>query len=152
MSKENYAVLQKKFKVKIPSGRGIKEALWKRRHLNLSLSMGNMGAYVYICMHALSSQLPCQLLGVQAHEIYVFSLVFWEFWVDIGISSLKFIFNWRIIVIECCGGFCHPAIWISRKYTYIPPLLEPPSHPSSHPSRLSQSTGLSSLCYRATSY
>ena len=43
MSRENYAVLQKKFKVKISSVRGIKEALWKRRHSNVSLSMRNMG-------------------------------------------------------------------------------------------------------------
>ena len=36
-------MLQKKFKVKISSGRGIEEALWKRRHSNVSLSMRNMG-------------------------------------------------------------------------------------------------------------
>ena len=39
-----------------------------------------------------------------------------------------------------------------RKYTYIPSLLSLPSTPSSHPSRLSQSTGLSSPCYTAASH
>ena len=34
----------------------------------------------------------------------------------------------------------------------ISPTLEPPSHPSFLPVRLSQSTGLSSLCYTVTSY
>ena len=58
-----------------------------------------------------------------------------------------FFLNWRIIALQCCVGFCHIALWISQKYTCVPSLL----NPSSHPSRLSQSTRLSSLCYTATS-
>ena len=30
----------------------------------------------------------------------------------------KFIFNWRIIPLQCCVGFCH-TVWNSHKYTYI---------------------------------
>ena len=43
----------------------------------------------------------------------------------------KFIFNWRIIALHSCVGFCHTTMWISHKYTYVPSLLIIP--PSSHP-------------------
>ena len=51
-------------------------------------------------------------------------------------------FNWRIIALQYCDGFCHIATWIGCRYIYIPPswtLLPPPSAP--YPSGLSQSTG-----------
>lgn len=32
-----------------------------------------------------------------------------------------FIFNWRMIALLCCVGFCHTT-WISHKYTYLLPL------------------------------
>ena len=44
-------------------------------------------------------------------------------------------------------------MWISCKYIYIPALLSlPPTTPQSHPSRSSQSVGLSFLCYTGTSH
>ena len=62
-------------------------------------------------------------------------------------------FNWRIIALKHCVGFCHTSIWISHRYTYIPSLLKPLSSPSpSQPSRLSQSTDLNSLCHTANSH
>ena len=39
------------------------------------------------------------------------------------------------------------AVWISHKYRYVPSLLTFSYPTLSHPSRLSQSTSLSSLCY-----
>ena len=30
---------------------------------------------------------------------------------------LKFIFNWRIITLQYCIGFCHTSTWISHRYT-----------------------------------
>ena len=42
--------------------------------------------------------------------------------------------------------------WISYMYTYIPSLLNLPSHPPSQPSMSSQSTELSSLCFIAASH
>ena len=50
-------------------------------------------------------------------------------------------FNWKLITLQYCSGFCHTLTWISHGCTRVPiltPLL-PPS--SSHPSGLSQSTG-----------
>ena len=64
-----------------------------------------------------------------------------------------FFFNWRIIALQYCVGLYHTSTWISHRYTYVPSLLNPLSSPTpSHPSRLSQSTGLSSLCHMANSH
>ena len=61
------------------------------------------------------------------------------------IKLFKFIFHWRIIALQCCVGLCIP---VNRPQEYVYPLsLNLPAHPS----RLSQSTGPSSLCYTAPS-
>ena len=64
---------------------------------------------------------------------------------------LIFMFNWRIVALQYCVGFCHTTI-IRYKYTYIPFLWSLPPSPSSHSSWSSQSTRLSSLGYTAPSY
>ena len=46
-------------------------------------------------------------------------------------SFLNFIFNWRVIALQYCDGFCHPSTWISHRYTYVPSLLNLP--PTFHP-------------------
>ena len=44
-----------------------------------------------------------------------------------------FIFNWRMIALQYCVGFCHLSTQISHRYTYVPSLLNSPltSHPIS---------------------
>ena len=48
--------------------------------------------------------------------------------------SLIFFFylNWRLIALQCCGGFCHTLTWISHRCTCVP-YPEPPSHLPPHP-------------------
>ena len=38
-----------------------------------------------------------------------------------------FFFNWRIIALQCCVGFCHIALWIGQKYTCVPSWTPPPT-------------------------
>ena len=48
---------------------------------------------------------------------------------------LKFIyFNWRLITLQYCGGFCHTSTWISPGWSPLPHSSPP------HSSRLSQGT------------
>ena len=59
---------------------------------------------------------------------------------------LIFILNRRIIALQCCVGVCCPTV--SYKYTYILSLWASSHPPASHLLRSSQSTELSSLCYK----
>ena len=38
-------------------------------------------------------------------------------------SFLKIMFNWRIIALQYCVGFCQTSTWINHRYTYVPTLL-----------------------------
>ena len=47
--------------------------------------------------------------------------------------SLSFLyFNWRLIALQYCGGFCHTFTWISHGCTFVPH-PDPPSHLPHHP-------------------
>ena len=53
-------------------------------------------------------------------------------------------FNWRLIILQYCGGFCHTVTWISHGCTCVPQADSSshlPPHPISqgHPSALSLS-------------
>ena len=76
------------------------------------------------------------------------TVLFFPAWVFLSL------FNWRIIALQYCVGLCHTTAWISHRYTCVCSPLEPLSHLLPHPthSRLSQSTGLSSLGHTANSH
>ena len=43
-----------------------------------------------------------------------------------SVSLFLIYFNWRLIILKYCNGFCHTLTWISRGCTCVPH-LEPPS-------------------------
>ena len=49
------------------------------------------------------------------------------------LDFLKVIFNWGIIALQCCVGFCRTAMRVSLEYTYVPFLLNLPPLPTSLP-------------------
>ena len=38
----------------------------------------------------------------------------------------KLIFNWDIITLQYCDGFCHTSTWLSHRYTHVSSLLNLP--------------------------
>ena len=48
--------------------------------------------------------------------IYEFVIIKWPF-------KFTFVFNWRIIALHYCVGFCHVLTRVSHRYTYDPSLL-----------------------------
>ena len=65
---------------------------------------------------------------------------FFSWFIFLFFLFVCFIFNWRIVALQHCVGFCQISSWISHRYTYVPSLLTIPPPPSpSLPSRLLQS-------------
>jgi len=48
------------------------------------------------------------------------------------LKKLCIYFNWRLITLQYCSGFCHTLTWISQGCTCVP-RPEPPSHLPPHP-------------------
>ena len=54
---------------------------------------------------------------------------------------LIYLFNWRLITLQYCGGFCHTLTWISHGCTCVFPILNhllPHPIPQGHPSAPAQ--------------
>ena len=99
------------------------------------------GWSLLINFHRCLPEFLTQLLGCKFHWWLVF------------FKKILFIFNWRIIALRCCVGFCHTSTWISHGSISVAFLLSlPPTPTPSHPSWLSQSTKWNSLPHTANSH
>ena len=52
----------------------------------------------------------------------------------------NFYFNWRLITLQYCSGFCHTLTWISHGWTCVPHPEPLSHHPLGHPSAPALST------------
>ena len=70
-----------------------------------------------------------------------------------GIFKQLFSFNWRIIALQYCVGFCHTSTWISHRYIHVPSFLNLPPAPP-HPTLLGchRALGWSSLHHTEASH
>jgi len=62
---------------------------------------------------------------------------------SISFFNLFIYFNWRLIILQYCGGFCHTLTWISHGCTCVL-RPEPASHLPPHPIPLSCPSSLAS--------
>ena len=62
--------------------------------------------------------------------------------------------NERLISLLYCDGFCHTSTWIIIRYTYVPVLLNSPSHVPPHPTPLGhhRALALGCLCHTSNSH
>ena len=51
---------------------------------------------------------------------------------SLSFYKFKKYFNWRLVTLQYCGGFCHAFTWISHGCTCVPH-PEPPFHLPPHP-------------------
>ena len=101
----------------------------------------------------LSDLMDCSPLGSSVHGIFQARVLEWDAIAFSGINHYYlFIFNQRIIALQCCVGFCHTSTRISHRYTHVPSLLNFPSISYPFPPlQTVKGTGLCSLHYTANS-
>ena len=39
---------------------------------------------------------------------------------DVQLQLFFFFFNWKIIALHYCAGFCFTSAWTSHRYTHVP--------------------------------
>ena len=99
-----------------------------------------------------------QLPGTPAWIFHTWKLIYppWKhidsFFIAHSYKISSSFFNLEYNCFTLLYSFCCPTKWISYPYTYIPSLVPPSNPPQSQPSRSSQSTKLSSLCFVAGSH
>ena len=95
--------------------------------------------FLAICMSSLGKcpfiSSAYSLIGFVFFLIELHGLFVWfgnkSLFVSVFFSFLIY-FNWRLITLQHCGGFCHTFTWISHGCTCVPH-PEPPSHRPPHP-------------------
>ena len=77
--------------------------------------------------------LPSMILFSQVHGCVILSAVFWKcLWSFFFLIDWLIYFNWRLITLQYCSGFCHTLTCISHGCTCVPhpePLSHLPPHP-----------------------
>ena len=97
--------------------------------LNLSAARSIIFSLYNFCV--LWVAFPISVLSWVLFFLLYFLLDLQSIWNLFLIFKRLFIFNWRIIALQCCVGFCHSTTWISHRYTYVLSFLNLPS--TSHP-------------------
>ena len=116
-------------------------------------------------MNVHAGLLKAEFLAVSPSSLHFVALLSWLFHHLLTASVSKFsvhnnsyketiyFFNWRVIVLQCCGGLCSTSTWISHHYIYIHTYISPPSCASlpPHPTPLCYTQApcvhRSCLCY-----
>ena len=98
----------------------------QKSDLGVRLSKHTLRSVVLKCLHA--SESSGGLVKTQSAESQPQGL--WFSLSRVGPENLHFSFNWRIIALLCCVGFCQTSTGISHRYAYSPtPLKFPPTLP-----------------------
>ena len=70
------------------------------------------------CFHCFPIYLPWSD-GTRCHDLVVWMLsIFFVFFVFCIFKT--YLFNWRLITLQYCTGFCHTLTWISHGWTCVP--------------------------------
>ena len=80
----------------------------------LSFSTLHVWDNIWFSHHSLKALVP--VLKWCFSSLYVHFSFFYHF--PLFLKNL-FIFNWKIIALQYCAGFCHTTMWISQRYTYV---------------------------------
>ena len=70
-----------------------------------------------------SQAIPPHSHGNKSVLCVCFCSLDWLYHILFCVFFILFYFNWRIITLQYCDGFCHPSAWISHRYTYVLVLL-----------------------------
>ena len=127
------------------SGTGGKLMELKREGSDGLEPLGSMACYqTYIRSHVINFWAYIQIYK-HIFKICIYMLFFFY------IIQKIYLFNWRIIALQCCIGFCHTSTWIDYRYVSsllnLPPPPATPFHPSRLSSRLSSLHHTGSFCW-----
>ena len=123
-----------------------------------SLAAFNILSLCLVFVSLISISLGMFLLGFMLYGTLCF-LDLIDYFLSHVWEIFKIYFNWRLITLQYCGGFCHTFSWISHGCTCVPH-PDPPSHlpphpiPQGHPSApaLNPLSHASNLDWRSTSH
>ena len=77
-----------------------------------------MSVTIYHCLHQLLPSPPCKVLRASCLSCSTHG----HFWLEglFFFFNLFIYFNWKLITLQYCSGFCHTMTWISPGCTCVP--------------------------------